>query len=456
MNLLFVHQNFPGQYLHLVRHLAAQKRHDLVFISEPSHKDIEGVRKVPYRKPDGVPAATHWVAREFEGAARRAEIVATAARQLRDLGFRPDIIIGHHGWGELLNLRDVWPDVPLLGYFEFFYRTAGADVGFDPEFPTNTADFPRIRAKNNTNLQALAMDAHGQTPTRWQLSTYPDWARSRITLLAEGVDLSICRPDPAIRRAPMKIGKSVIAADHRLVTYVARDLEPYRGFHIMMRAVPKILAARPDARVVLVGGDGVSYGAKPKGGTWRQQMLDELGSRIDPDRVIFPGRVDYATHIKLLQRSDAHVYLSYPFVASWSLREAMACGGAIVGSDTTMVREFLGPRRTGLLAPFHDPQAVAAQVLQLLEDKPLARRLGANARKFAEAELDLRDHLKAYEALINHLTGGGLKVRAQAGRKRAATNTSSAKAARTAAAPAAPTGKARTKRKKATSPRARA
>jgi len=453
VRFLFVHQNFPGQYLHLVRHLAAQNRHELVFLTEHNGNEIPGIRKIPYRKPDAVPQPTHWVARDFEAAARRAEIVAHAATQLRDLGFQPDIILGHHGWGELLNIRDVWPDTPLLGYFEFFYKTRDADVGFDPEFATPEADFPRVRAKNNTNLQALALGGHGQTPTRWQLSTYPDWAHNHITLLPEGVDLSVCRPDPEARRAKLTIGGHVITPDHRLVTYVARDLEPYRGFHVLMRALPEILTARPDVRIVLVGGDGTSYGAKPKDGTWKQKMLAELGSRIDHARIIFPGRVDYATHIRLLQRSDAHVYLSYPFVASWSLREAIACGAPIVGADTAMTREFITHNRNGLLVPFHAPQQIAAAVLQLLEDARLARRLGQNGRKLAEHTLDIGAYLASYEALINRLTGGKL---VQPVRKRAATKTSSSKAARTAASPAGPKGKASTSRKKPTSPRARA
>jgi len=456
VKILFAHQNFPGQYLHLVRHLVAQQRHELVFLTEQNRNEIAGVRKIPYRKPDPTPAGTQVAAREFEAAARRAEIVAGAARQLRSLGFRPDIILGHHGWGELLNIRDVWPDVPLLGYFEFFYRTYGADIGFDPEFPTTEADFPRIRAKNNTNLQALSLGGHGQTPTRWQLSTYPDWARSQITLLPEGVDLGACRPNPARHDIPLKIGGMEIGSEHRLVTYVARDLEPYRGFHIMMRALPDILAARPDVRVVMVGGDGVSYGAKPSQGTWRKRMMAELGARIDPDRVAFPGRVDYATHVRLLQRSNAHVYLSYPFVASWSLREALACGCTVIGADTEMVREFVRPERTGLLVPFHEPTALARSVLRVLEDRALSRRLGHAARRFAEASLDMRAYLASYEALIDRLSGGALSSENQAARKRAATNGSSARAARTAAAPSASAGTATTSRKKPTSPRARA
>ena len=230
---LFVHQNFPGQYLHIVRHLVAAQRHDVVFITEPNGNRIPGVRTVPYAKPKAAAAETHVVARELDGAARRAEVVAYTAHNLKQLGFEPDIIIGHHGWGELLNIRDVWPGVPLLGYFEFYYCIDGIDVGFDPEFPTDVTDYPRIRAKNAVNLLALNLGAAGQTPTRWQLSTYPAWAQPFITLLPEGVNLDVCKPQPQARRRNLKIGDVVIRPNEKLVTYVARDLEPYRGFHVI-------------------------------------------------------------------------------------------------------------------------------------------------------------------------------------------------------------------------------
>lgn len=311
MKYLFVHQNFPGQLVHLLRHLAARGKHELVFIAEGSGGIVPGVRKVAYQRPAPNGNAMHAAAREFEFAVRRAEIVANAARTLDQLGFRPDIVIGHHGWGEMLNLRDVWPDVPMLGYFEFFYRTEGTDVNFDPEFPSSVSDYARIRAKNNINLQALALEAGGHTPTAWQRSTYPRWAQDQITVLPEGVDLDVCKPDPAAARQPLTIGGMTITPEQKLVTYVARDLEPYRGFHVMMRALPRLLAARPDLRVVMIGSDGASYGSAPAGTTWRLKFLQEIGKAFDPSRVVFPGRVDYPTYLKILQRSDAHIYLSY-------------------------------------------------------------------------------------------------------------------------------------------------
>jgi glycosyltransferase involved in cell wall biosynthesis len=406
LKYLFVHQNFPGQYLHIVRHLVAQQCHDIVFITEPNPNHIVGVRKVPYASPPSASADAHIVSRELDAAVRRAEVVQRTASNLKELGFDPDVIIGHHGWGELLNLIDVWPNAPLLGYMEFYYQIHDVDVGFDPEFPTPVSDFARIRAKNAVNLLALNLGKSMQTPTEWQLSTYPAWARDRITLLREGVNLDVCKPNPQARRRKLEIGGQTIRPNEKLVTYVARDLEPYRGFHLMMRAAVQLQRARKDVRIVMVGGDGLSYGAPPaRGGTWKQAMLAELGKDLDLDRIVFPGKVDYETYVAMMQRSDAHVYLSYPFVASWSLRESLAMGCAVIGSDTPPVREFVTHDKNGLLVSFFDPKGLADTVLRVLEDAPLARRLREEARRYAENNLPMTTYLAAYDALISKLTG---------------------------------------------------
>lgn len=400
MRFLFIHQNFPAQFLHLLRHLAAQNRHELLFITEAQRNQLAGVRKVVRSLPRAASAEWHPLARELELSLCRAEHVARAGEKLRALGFTPDIIIGHHGWGEMLHINDVWPDAPLLGYQEFYYNLHGFDVGFDPEFPPAPDMAARIRVKNAVNLMTLANPGLGMTPTQFQHGTYPAWAQDRIVVLKEGVNLDVCRPDPTLRQRVVSLAGYRIKPTEKLITYVVRDLEPYRGFHVFMRALPRLLAARPDARVILVGGDGVSYGATPIKGTWREQMQDELKGRLDLSRVHFAGRVPYETYVKLLQRSDAHVYLTYPFVASWSLREAMSAGCALVASDTGPVHEFVTHRTQGLLAPFLQPDAIADTVLEILEDTRLANRLRRNARAWAEANLDMGVYIKGYEALI--------------------------------------------------------
>ncbi|WP_158920808.1 glycosyltransferase family 4 protein [Acidisphaera sp. S103] len=406
MKFLFLHQNYPGQFLHIARHLVAANRHEVVFITEPNPNEIRGVRKVPYTRPKVDTPETHIAARELDNGVRRAEAVFKTAYGLKHLGYNPDIIIGHHGWGEMLNLPDIWPKTPMLGYFEFYYQYDKADVGFDPEFPADPLDYPRIRAKNAINHVALNLGCAGQTPTQWQLSTYPDWARPKIDLVWEGVDLKLCSPDPNARKKSLKIGDMTIRPTDKLVTYVSRDLEPYRGFHTMMRTLPALMRARKDIKVVMVGGDGISYGASPKGGgTWREALLAEVGKDIDMDRVVFPGRVPYTTYLSALRRSDAHVYLTYPFVASWSLREALAIGCPVIGGDTETVREFISHGENGLLAPTLDPQALASTILGLLEDKNLTRTLRTNARAYAERRLAMADYLASYCGLIERLTG---------------------------------------------------
>jgi glycosyltransferase involved in cell wall biosynthesis len=405
VNYLFLHQNYPGQYLHIVRHLVESGGNQIVFISEPNANAIPGVRRVSYQIPKYDPDAVFPNVRDLDRGLRRAEQVADCAANLRALGFRPDIIIGHHGWGELLNLPDIWPDVPILGYFEFYYSPQGQDVGFDPEFPTSDKLSARVRAMNAINLLALALDQHGQTPTQWQYTRYPEWARRQIRVLPEGARLDLCKPNPAERGEELAIGKFSVAPDEKLVTYVVRNLEPYRGFHIMMRALVPLLAARSDVKVVLVGGDDVSYGSRLAGGTWREFMLKELAGKYDTSRVLMPGQVPYDTFLRLLQRSDAHAYLTYPFVPSWSLREALACGCVVIGSDVEPVAEFIADGRNGLLTPPLDPRRLAERLLEVLEDERLAKRLRAGARRFAERHLDMAAHIAAYESTIAELTG---------------------------------------------------
>ncbi|GBR07020.1 glycosyltransferase [Acetobacter oeni LMG 21952] len=398
---------------------------------------------MPTKTTDSV----HPGAREFDLGLTRADAVAQAAMTLRTLGFVPDIIIGHHGWGELLNMEDVFPGVPLLGYFEFFYHTDKYDVGFDPEFPLIPEMLPKIRAKNAINLQALNNPGLGQTPTLFQRNTYPEWAQSRIAVLREGVDLDLCAPDPKAAKRTLQIKDVTISPKDKLVTYVSRDLEPYRGFHVLMRALPRIQKECPQARIIMVGGDGVSYGSRLVNGTWRERMLSELQGQLDLSRIHFVGKVAYDDFRALLKRSDAHVYLTYPFVASWSLREAMATGCPIVGSDTAPVREFIEDRQTGLLTPFSEPLSIADNVLEILDDRRLAKRLGGAARAEAEATLCLNDYLSRYEDLIEQLTGKSPSHAASAP-KPAARRTTAAAAAPKKKAVAVRTVTARTTKKK--------
>jgi glycosyltransferase involved in cell wall biosynthesis len=333
-----------------------------------------------------------WVA-DLETKVIRGEACFRKALAMKAQGFTPDLIIAHPGWGESLFVRQVWPDTRIGMYCEFFYQVQGGDVGFDPEFPVQDVGDPcRLRMKNvNQEMHFDQADA-GLSPTLWQASSYPEHFRQRITVVHDGIDTDAIAPDPAARLA-LKGGTTLTRADE-LITFVNRNLEPYRGYHIFMRALPELLRRRPKARVLIVGGSGVSYGARPaQGGSWKDIYIDEVRTAIpDADwaRVHFLGNLPYPEFVSLLQLSTVHVYLTYPFVLSWSLLEAMSAGCAIVASDTAPLREAIQHDETGRLVNFFDIAGLAAKVCELLGDAPARQRLGASARAFAREHYDLK------------------------------------------------------------------
>ncbi len=406
MNYLFVHHNFPGQYQHIVGHLAAQPGNRVVFISHDNPNQIAGVERAiyqPFRHPH---PSTHHYIQELEQAVIYGQGVFETCLGLKAKGFRPDIMIGHNGWGETLYLKDVWPDVPLLSYFEFYYHSTGVDIGFDPASPVTPNDAPRVRTKNVINTLGFAAADWGQTPTIWQKSLYPDHMHSRISVIHEGIDTTIVRPEP---EAWVKLpsGRRLTPQDE-VVTFVARNLEPYRGFHVFMRALPGILRRRPKAHVLIVGGDEVSYGAYAPGGqSYRSLMMDEVGHALDMDRVHFLGRVSYDIFLKILQISSAHVYLTYPFVLSWSFMEAMAAGCLVIGSATLPVEEMLRDRKNGLLVDFFDVEELADLIDEVFEHPDRMQELRDEARRMIVEGYDLGAvTLPRHLALIDDLIAG--------------------------------------------------
>ncbi len=351
MNVLFVHNNFPGQYVHIARALSRDPQVRTAAIGSATSQVIEGVKLLRYSLGYVDVSATHPFARRFDMECHRAEQVLYALSSLASTGFKPDVIMAHPGWGETLPLRTIFPDARILLYCEFFYGIHGRDVGFDAEFPETGADgHVALYLKNASSLLALADCNVGISPTEWQRSTFPDEYQHKIAMLHEGIDVDVVKPNPdAILR--FSTGRELRRTDE-VVTFVARNLEPLRGYHIFMRALPRIMAARPHAEVVVIGGDGVSYGASPPpGATWKSIFFDEVADQVDLKRIHFTGRLSYSDYLSALQISSAHIYLTYPFVLSWSLLEALSAGCVVIGSDTAPVREVLNDKN-GLLAPY--------------------------------------------------------------------------------------------------------
>jgi glycosyltransferase involved in cell wall biosynthesis len=403
MKLLFIHQTSPGQYLHLVRYLQAAG-HSIAFITQHGERAVPGVRMLEYTPSPITPSALSYV-NDLEGGVMNALAVARLCEGLKRDGFTPDIVVGHTGWGELLFVKDVWPTVPMLGYFEFFYRSTGSDLDFDPEFPATMEDIMRVRVRNATNLLSLDAADWGHTPTKWQRDQYPIEYHPRISVIHEGVDTEMVQPDPGARLW-LRGGLS-LSRDDPVVTYCARKLEPYRGFHVFMRALPKVLAECPKAHVVVVGADGVSYGRLPTDGTnWRDHMVAELGNRLDLNRVHFVGWLPYTQYLAVLQISSAHVYMTYPFVLSWGLLEAMAAECLVIGARTPPLEEVLDGTDNGRLFDFFDTDALAEQICSALRDQDATLPMRRNARRYVVEQFDLKTQcLPAHLALIHRLSG---------------------------------------------------
>ena len=393
MNILFIHQNFPGQFKFLAPALAARGHRVVAMTMQKiEQQNWHGVTLVPYTASRGSTPNIHpWVG-DFETKTIRGEACFRAALKLKQQGFDPDVIVAHHGWGESLFLKEIWPTAKLGVYCEFFYHANGSDVGFDPEFPvTDVAEPCRMRLKNLNNLLHFDIADAGLSPTHWQASTFPLPFRDRITVVHDGIDTEAVQPDSNVT---ITLGNGLaLSRKDEVVTFVNRNLEPYRGYHTFMRALPSLLRQRPSAQILIVGGDSVSYGAKPAGdGTWKTIFANEVRPQMsDADwaRVHFLGNLPYQQFIPLLQLSTVHVYLTYPFVLSWSLLEAMSAGCAIVASDTAPLREAIQHQDTGMLVDFFDASALAEQVGALLADVQMRKTLGENARAFARAHYDL-------------------------------------------------------------------
>lgn len=396
MKILLIHQNFPGQFKYLGPALV-DAGHTVVALTPKARKHgrWHGIHVFPYAINRRSSRDVHPWLLDTESKIVRAECCYDAACLLRDkTKFQPDVVLSHHGWGESLFLRDVWPEARIGLYCEFHHRADFPYLNFDPEFPTVSPgkDALRIRTKNINNFMHFQIGDAGISPTRFQADTFPPEFRDRIDVIHDGVDTDDFMQNPDVR---FEIDDQLeLSRDDEIITFVNRNLEPYRGYHIFMRALPDLLRRRPEAHVLIVGGDGTSYGAAPPDGqTWKQIFIDEVRDQIsdaDWQRVHFLGRVPYSRFKQLLQVARLHVYLTYPFVLSWSLLEAMSVQAPILASDTAPVREIISNDETGWLVDFFDKEGLVEKACRLLDDAATRERLGVAAREHVRANFDLK------------------------------------------------------------------
>jgi len=381
VRLLLIHQNFPGQFRQLAPHLEGLG-HELVAIGSHQRPVALQGRLLRYEEPaklEGVPLGSQVWHDGLERAARVARLVEGLARE----GWRPQLILGHSGWGETLGLSQVWPRVPQILWPELWVRPEHGGYGVDPLKPAPGLD-SRLEqlGRNALTRTALADASCWVLPTQHQAQSLPVAFRDhRLHVIHEGIDTHLAKPNPAVR---FDVRNVTIDRSVPTITFVNRNLERLRGFDLFMRALPLIQRQHPQVRVLIVGDNEPGYGggdghAQPL----RDRMLQELQGQLDLERIHFLGRVPHPVLMALLQASWVHVYLSYPFILGWSLLEAMACGCCIVGSEGMPVAEAITHNVEGCLVPLDQPGVLAEQVLQLLHNPQQRERFGVAARRRA-------------------------------------------------------------------------
>lgn len=401
MRALFLHPNFPAQYRHIITALGADPNNQVVFGTKNERPEwkIPGVRKALFKPTRDPSSETHQYVRSLESAVLYGQAVYRVAEQLKSKGFVPDIICGHSGWGPTLFVKEAFPDTPLLCYFEWFYHARGSDADFDPAEPLTVDDMARIRVKNTPILVDLYTCDWGLSPTHWQRSQFPSEFQPKLSVIHDGVDTHYFKPNPGAKLVLPELDLSHV---EELVTYVARGMEPYRGFPEFIEAVAYIQERRPNCHVVVVGSERVCYGKSlPNGESYKAHMLKKVP--LDMSRIHFVGALPYGQYLKVIQASDAHIYLTRPFVLSWSMIESMSTGCLIVGSDTPPVREVIKDGYNGLLVDFFSPKQIADRVDEVLDHPDRMAEIRQRARETVVERYNLSDLLSQQLKLITEV-----------------------------------------------------
>jgi glycosyltransferase involved in cell wall biosynthesis len=403
MRVLFIHNNFPAQYRHLAQALIRDPNNRVGFITQNRDRDMDGVTKLVFEPARKAHPSTHRYVRQFETAVLEAQGVFRVLQELKGRGFTPDAICAHTGWGLGMFAKDVYPETPLLLYCEWYTRYRDSDLDFDPAYPQDINDILRYRASNAAMLLDLEASDGGVSPTEWQRSRFPAAFQPRIEVLHDGVDTGYFSPQPGAR---LQLPGLDLSGAPELVTYSARGMDAYRGFPQFIEALGLLLARRPGCHAVIVGEDRIAYGPKPpEGESYKAWMLSKVA--LDPERVHFVGGLAYEQYRQVLRASSVHVYLTRPFVLSWSVLEAMAAGCLLVASDTAPVREVVEDGVNGLLVDFFDTQAIAARIAEALDGAADLAPLRERARQTVLARYDLAKLLPQHLQLLERYAGGG-------------------------------------------------
>ncbi len=399
MKILFVHNNFPGQYRRIIKYITDRPKLGVqinVATLERNKQQYPAANIFKFKPHRGPRQDTHPALISTENAVLQGQALYGAMINAKKKGFNPDIILSHSGWGSYMFLRDAFPDAKMLTYYEWYYHSLYSDGVFLSGEAPDANSRMRTRLKNTAILQDMAAMDHGQCPTQFQYSKLPEAFRSKISVLHDGVDVDYFKPNP---KAKLPVGDKVFTEDDEVISYVARGMEEYRGFPQFIRTVEILQKKRPNLHVVILGNDRVAYGAKRKDGkTWKEAMLEECD--LDLSRIHFMGLQPLNVLRALFQVTRAHVYLTAPFVLSWSMLEAMSTGTLVVASDTDPVKELISDGENGVLVPFFEPDKIADKVCHIIDNKAEYENLRQNARQTIKQSYSVKDLLPKYWQLI--------------------------------------------------------
>ena len=390
MNIIFLHRNFPAQFKYLASTLAQDKNNNVIFITNNNTTPTyNGIKKIIYGLRRKIPDDAHRYLKFYEESIIHGQAAAGEMLRLQQEGFKPDIIVGH-SWGSSLFVKEIFPDAPYVAYIEWYYNYKNSDVDFNKK-EIDINEKASLMCKNAHILQDLVKCDFAISPTNWQKQQVPEIFRDKISVIHEGVDTSYCTPDD---NAEFKIPNSdvILTRKDEVLTYATRGMEEYRGFPEFMKAASILMKQRPNLKVVVGGEDRVCYGRRILNSTFKTEMLKKY--EYDMNRLYFVGNVPYKDYINLLQISGAHIYLTYPFVLSWSLLESMSTGCPIIASDTAPVKEVIKDGYNGILTDFYDTDSLVEKVNNVLDNPDNYKDIRINARNTVIENYELKNMIK--------------------------------------------------------------
>ncbi len=352
--------------------MLARERHEIKFLCQHHHdREMEGVDIILLKGKLGADVKT-----ESTGYRKTIEVslqFQKGMEVLKKKGYYPDVVISHSGWGCGLNSSIVWPKAKRIAYLEWWFEQSSDFYNFGPLNKWWNKEFSMNDRFRNLPL-ALELSECDRiiSPTEWQKSQLPKGLLNNCEVIPDGVNVTRFSP-------PDKEGKEI--KNNIKLTYGTRGMEAMRGFGEFIEELDQVLEENPKLIVEIAGSDRICYaGYPPKSYKSFKAWADvKIGHWIAEGRVTFVGTLEMDSYRKWLQMSDIHVYLTRPFVASWSLLEAMASGCCIIASDTKPVLEFLSDNEA-ILVDYTEPGWLKASIGRLIGDNKLRSKLSKNAR----------------------------------------------------------------------------